>query len=118
MYSIISNAQTAAYKVVFDFTSKDTVNQQALLREMSLIKQYNPDAKVEAVIYGQGVSLVMNAYQPMLKKLYDYLHKKDVSFKVYAMSLKRQHIDESKLQPAVGTVPDVIYESSGMAVDI
>jgi intracellular sulfur oxidation DsrE/DsrF family protein len=117
MYSIISNAQNADYKVVFDFTSKDTVNQQALLREMSLIKQYNPDAKVEAVIYGQGVSLVMSGLSTHAEGVVRLSSQKDVS-KVYAMSLKRQHIDESKLQPAVGTVPDVIYESSGMAVDI
>ena len=103
---------------MFDFTSKDTVSQQALLREISLIKQYNPDAKVEAVIYGQGVSLVMSGLSTHAEEVVRLSSQKDVSFKVYAMSLKRQHIDESKLQPAVGTVPDVIYESSGMAVDI
>ena len=53
-----THAQNKDYKVVFDLTSKDTLNQQSLLREMSLIKETNPDAKIEAVIYGQGLGLV------------------------------------------------------------
>jgi intracellular sulfur oxidation DsrE/DsrF family protein len=108
-YAIISNAQKPDYKVVFDFTSKDTINQQTLLREMSLIKQYNPDAKVEAVIYGQGISLVTNGTN-RAEEVARLSSLKDVSFKVCAMSLKRQNIDESQLLPGVETVPDGVYE--------
>jgi intracellular sulfur oxidation DsrE/DsrF family protein len=110
MSAIISNAQKADYKVVFDFTSKDTVNQQTLLREMSLIKQYNPDAKLEAVIYGQGLSLVTNGGSNRAEEVARLSSQKDVSFKVCAMSMKRQNIDESQLLPGVGTVPDGIFE--------
>ncbi|HZW70831.1 MAG TPA: hypothetical protein VFF57_08135, partial [Hanamia sp.] len=53
-----STAQNTDYNVVFDFTSKDTLNQQSLIREMSLIKAGNPEAKIEAVIYGQGLGLI------------------------------------------------------------
>ena len=108
-YAIISNAQKPDYKVVFDITSKDTINQQTLLREMSLIKQYNPDAKVEAVIYGQGISLVTNGTN-RAEEVARLSSLKDVSFKVCAMSLKRQNIDESQLLPGVETVPDGVYE--------
>jgi intracellular sulfur oxidation DsrE/DsrF family protein len=110
MSAIISTAQKADYKVVFDFTSKDTVNQQTLLREMNMIKQYNPDAKVEAVIYGQGLSLVTSGVSSRSEEVAKLASQKDVSFKVCAMSMKRQHIDESQLLPGVGTVPDGIYE--------
>ena len=110
MFAIISNAQNADYKVVFDFTSKDTVNQQTLLREMSLIKQYNPDAKLEAVIYGQGLSLVTNGVSNRAEEVARLSSLKDVSFKVCAMSMKRQNINESQLLSGVGIVPDGIYE--------
>ena len=110
MFAIISNAQNADYKVVFDFTSKDTVNQQTLLREMSLIKQYNPDAKLEAVIYGQGLSLVTNGVSNRAEEVARLSSQKDVSFKVCAMSMKRQNINESQLLSGVGIVPDGIYE--------
>lgn len=110
MFAMISNAQNADYKVVFDFTSKDTVNQQTLLREMSLIKQYNPDAKLEAVIYGQGLSLVTNGVSNRAEEVARLSSQKDVSFKVCAMSMKRQNIDESQLLSGVGIVPDGIYE--------
>ena len=110
MSAIISKAQQSDYKVVFDFTSKDTINQQTLLREMGLIKQYNPDAKVEAVIYGQGISLVTKGVSTRAEEVARLSSQKDVSFKVCAMSLKRQHMDESQLLPGVGTVPDGIYE--------
>ena len=108
--AIISYAQKADYNVVFDFTSQDTTNQQTLLREMSLIKQYNPDAKVEAVIYGQGLSLVTNGLSTRAEEVARLSSLKDVSFKVCAMSMKRQNIDESQLLSGVGTVPDGIYE--------
>ena len=110
MSAIITKAQQSDYKVVFDFTSKDTINQQTLLREMGLIKQYNPDAKVEAVIYGQGIGLVTNGVSTRAEEVARLSSQKDVSFKVCAMSLKRQHMDESQLLPGVGTVPDGIYE--------
>ncbi|MEO5649138.1 MAG: DsrE family protein [Ginsengibacter sp.] len=110
LFATLGKAQEADYKVVFDFTSKDTINQQTLLREMSLIKQYNPEAKLEAVIYGQGISLVTNGVSNRSEEVARLSSQKDVSFKVCAMSMKRQNIDESQLLPGVGTVPDGIYE--------
>jgi intracellular sulfur oxidation DsrE/DsrF family protein len=110
MFAIISNAQKADYKVVFDFTSKDTINQQTLLREMSLIKQYNPDAKVEAVIYGQGLNLVTNGVSNRSEEIARLSSQNGVSFKVCELSMKRQNIDKSQLLSGVGTVPDGIYE--------
>lgn len=110
MSAIISKAQNADYKVVFDLTSKDTINQQTLLREMNLIKQYNPDAKIEAVIYGQGLGLVTNSASESADAIARLSAQKDVSFRVCALSMKRQNINESQLLPGVKTVPDGIYE--------
>ena len=55
------------YRVVFDMTSKDTINQQTLVRELALIRQANPNAKMEVVVYSQGLPIVVkdgSAQQP------------------------------------------------------
>lgn len=110
MFAIISKAQNKDYRVVFDLSSKDTINQQTLLREMSLIKQYNPDAKLEAVIYGQGLSMVSNDAASSAEAIARLSAQKDVSFKVCALAMKRQNIDKTQLKPEVEIVPDGIYE--------
>jgi intracellular sulfur oxidation DsrE/DsrF family protein len=77
---------------------------------MNLIKQYNPDAKVEAVIYGQGLNLVTTGASESADAIAQLSAQKDVSFRVCALSMKRQNIKESQLLPGVRTVPDGIYE--------
>ena len=105
-----STAQNKDYKVVFDLTSKDTLNQQSLLREMSLIKEGNPDAKLEAVIYGQGLALITKEVSSQSAEIQRLLSMKDVSIKVCALAMKRQKVDASQLLPGVQIVPDGIYE--------
>jgi intracellular sulfur oxidation DsrE/DsrF family protein len=105
-----ADAQNKDYNVVFDLTSKDTLNQQSLLREMTLIKQGNPDAKVEAVIYGQGLSLIIKDQSSQGEAIKNLLTMKDVTFKVCEIAMKAHNIDKSQLLPDVQTVPDGIYE--------
>jgi intracellular sulfur oxidation DsrE/DsrF family protein len=103
-------AQTAAYKVVFDMSSKDTVNQQSLIRELTLISQGNPAAKMEVVIYGQGLSLVTSGESAQHAAVQKLAADKNISFKVCAMTMKRNNVDKSGLLPGVQVVPDGIYE--------
>lgn len=105
-----STAQNADYNVIFDFTSKDTLNQQSLIREMGLIKAGNPEAKIEAVIYGQGLGLITKESSTQSAEIQKLLSLKDVSIKVCAMAMKRQQVDASQLLPGVQIVPDGIYE--------
>ena len=109
IYTFNASAQVP-YRVVFDMTSKDTVNQQAVIRQAGLIRETNPDSKVEVVIYGQGLDLVTNngtAQQNALAKL---ISEKGVSVKVCAATMKRNKLDKSQLVPGVDIVPDGIYE--------
>jgi intracellular sulfur oxidation DsrE/DsrF family protein len=104
------NAQSKNYKVVFDMSSKDTVNQQAIIREIGLVTGASPDAKLEVVIYGQGLDLAVkdrSSQQAAIEKL---IADNKASFKVCAMTMKRNNIDKSQLVPGVEVVPDGIYE--------
>lgn len=108
--STVINAQVKNYKVVFDMSSKDTVNQQSITREIGLITDANPDAKLEVVIYGQGLDLAVkgrSAQQAAVQKL---IADNKASFKVCAMTLKRNNIDKDQLVPGMEVVPDGIYE--------
>lgn len=97
------------YRVVFDLTSKDSLDQRAVLRWAGEVSGSNSDAKVEVVMYGQGVHMVkdQSQYAETIKKL---MTNKNVSFKVCAVALKAQGIDKSQLLPGIQVVPDGIYE--------
>lgn len=103
-------AQTRDYRIVFDMTSKDTINQQSVIREIGLIKAANPDAQLEVVIYSQGLDLAVkgrSAQQDAVEKL---IAGGKASFKVCAMTMKRNNIDKDQLVAGVEVVPDGIYE--------
>jgi uncharacterized protein len=110
LISIIVNAQASNYKVVFDMSSRDTINQQAIVREIGLITGATPDAKLEVVIYGQGLDLAVKDRSPQQAAVQKLIADNKASFKVCAMTMKRNNIDKSQLVPGVEVVPDGIYE--------
>ncbi|HXB31470.1 MAG TPA: DsrE family protein [Puia sp.] len=110
LLSVFVNAQVTNYKVVFDMSSRDTVNQQAIIREIGLITGANPDAKLEVVIYGQGLDLAVKDRSPQQAAVQKLIAENKASFKVCAMTMKRNNIDQSQLVPGVEVVPDGIYE--------
>ena len=103
-------AQTSNYKVVFDMTSKDSVNQQSLIRQLSSIRESNPAAKLEVVIYGQGLGLVTKEGSAQQSAISRLLSTDGISFKVCAITMKRYNVDKTQLLPGVEIVPDGIYE--------
>jgi len=103
-------SQHSDYKVVFYITSKDSSSQQAVVREVNLIKSGNPEAQLEVVIYGQALNLVIRDQSSQAAAIQQLLALKDVSFKVCAFTMKRNNIDKSMLLPGVEVVPDGIYE--------
>jgi len=108
--SIFVNGQDTSYKVVFDMSSRDTVNQQAIIREIGLITGANPNAKLEVVIYGQGLDLVVKGRSGQDAAIQKFITGNKASFKVCAMTMKRNNIDNTQLVPGVEVVPDGIYE--------
>jgi len=103
-------AQTKNYKAVFDMSSRDSVNQQAIVREIGLIKGASPDANLEVVIYGQGMDLVVKGRTSQEAAVQKIIADGKASFKVCSMTMKRNNIDASQLIPGVEVVPDGIYE--------
>ena len=98
------------YKVVFDMTSKDSVNQQSLVRQLSYIRETNPNASLEVVIYSEGLGLILKDRSPLQSSIAKLIDKDHVSFKVCAATMKRNNVDKSQLISGVEVVPDGIYE--------
>ena len=110
LLAVFANAQVKNYRVVFDMSSKDSINQQAIIREIGLITGASPDAKLEVVIYGQGLDLVVKDRTSQQSAVQKLIADDKASFKVCAMTMKRNNIDKSQLVPGVEVVPDGIYE--------
>ena len=103
-------AQAAPYKVVFDLTSKDSLDHQAVIRWLNEIVEAHPDAKLEVVFYAQGVSMITKDKSDVAESVQKLAQNKNIAFNVCEIAMKNQHVDKSQLLPGVGTVPDGIYE--------
>lgn len=98
------------YKVVFDLTSTDPLDQQAVLRWIKEVHGANPGAEMEVVMYGRGLNLVVSGKSTMDAGVAEAINDAHAKFAVCAIAMKNQQIDRSQLLPNVGVVPDGIGE--------
>jgi len=110
LFSISLRAQKQDYRVVFDLTSKDSIDQKSVIRWINEIMESNPTAQVEVVMFAQGTALAVKDRSLVSDAVTKYSANKNVSFKICAIAMKNQHIDQSQLVPGVQMVPDGIYE--------
>jgi intracellular sulfur oxidation DsrE/DsrF family protein len=103
-------AQRQPYRVVFDLTSRDSLEQKAVLRWIKEVSTSSPNAQMEVVMYAKGFDLVMPERSAYIADVKDAMKNPNVSFKVCAIALKNNNVDKSQLLAGVGTVPDGIYE--------
>jgi len=101
-------AQARPYNVVFDMTSRDTINQQTVIRWINEVTSANPDAKVEVVMFGQGTALAIKDKSAVADDVTRLAQNKNVAFRICAIALKNQNVDKSQLLSGVETVPDGI----------
>jgi uncharacterized protein len=102
--------QRQPYRVVFDLTSRDTLDQRAVLRWLKEVGGSSPNAQMEVVMYAKGFELVMPDRSALINDVKEAMKNPNVSFKVCAIALKNNNVDKSQLLPGVQTVPDGIYE--------
>ena len=98
------------YRVVFDLTSRDTLEQKAVLRWIREVGASSPSAQMEVVMYGKGFELVMPERSAYIADVKEAMKNPNVTFKVCAIALRNNSVDAGQLVPGVTTVPDGIYE--------
>ena len=103
-------AQTTDYKVVFDLTSKDTMDHKAVIRWINEISRSTPDARLEVVLYGQSLDMVLKNKSVVADEVTKLTTTKNISFKVCGIAMKNHNINTAELLPGVEIVPDGIYE--------
>jgi len=105
-----SFAQTTNYRVVFDMTSSDSVNQQSLIRQLTGIRKSDPSSQLEVVVYSHGLDFVLKGKTSQEPAIVQLLADKNVTFKVCEATMKRRNVDKTQLIAGVEVVPDGIYE--------
>jgi uncharacterized protein len=103
-------AQTTQYRVVFDLTSRDSLEQKAVMRWVREISASNPKAQLEVVMYGKGLEMVMPEKSTVLPEVKEALKNSNTSFAVCEAAMKNNKVQRSQLLAGVKTVPDGIYE--------
>ena len=103
-------SQRQPYRVAFDLTSRDSLEQKAVLRWLKEVGTSSPNAQMEVVMYGKGFELVMPERSAFAADVKDAMKRPNVTFKVCAIALKNNNVDKSQLIPGVEVVPDGIHE--------
>jgi intracellular sulfur oxidation DsrE/DsrF family protein len=103
-------AKPQPYRVLFDLTSRDTLEQKAVLRWLNEVGTSSPNAQMEVVMYAKGFELVMPDRSAFAAQVKEAMKNPNVSFKVCAIALKNNNVDKSQLLPGVQVVPDGIHE--------
>ena len=103
-------AQDQSYRVVFDMTSRDSLDQKAVMRWIREISASNPKAEMEVVMYAKGFELVMPEKSTLTADVSNAMKNPNVTFTVCEVALKNNKTDKSQLLKGVQTVPDGIYE--------
>ena len=103
-------AQRTDYKVVFDLTSKDTLDQKNMVRWLKEISESNPEAKMEVVMYAKGLEMVVKDKSYVTEDITRLSANKNITFSVCAVAMKNNSITSDQLLPGINVVPDGIYE--------
>ena len=103
-------SQPQPYKVVFDLTSSDPIDQQAVLRWITEVKAVNPTTETEVVMYGRGLDLIIAGKTTRAADVAKAISDLHADFRVCAIAMKNQQVDKNQLLPNVEIVPDGIGE--------
>lgn len=98
------------YKVVFDLTSADAIDQQAVLRWIREVSGVNPKTEMEVVMYGRGLNLVVSGKTTLATEVATAIRDARVTFSVCAIAMKNQQVQKQDLLSNVQVVPDGIGE--------
>ena len=104
------NKEPGSYRVAFDLTSRDSVDQAATVRWIREVKTASPEAQIEVVMYGKGFEIVMPDRSKVPADVQKAIATPNVKFKICAIAMKNNNLTASQLLPGVEIVPDGIRE--------
>lgn len=103
-------AQEKPIQIVFDVTTGDEATHQATIRHVTMMSESYPESEFEVVVFSKSINMVL-AEKSVVKDEIEKLAANDnVSFKVCAVTMKRNEVTEKDLIKGVESVPDGIME--------
>ncbi len=107
------NAQTATdskkHKIVFQLTSDDTLVHKVLMKQLNNIVTVAPKTKIEVVVQGGGLTMLM-LNKTIVEEKIAQLIKKNVSFVACEFSMADRKITKEMMIPEASYVPYGILE--------
>jgi intracellular sulfur oxidation DsrE/DsrF family protein len=105
-----NNTSTAkVHRIVFQLMSDDTTVHLTLMKQLNNVLTASPDARLEVVCHGPGISLLVKEKTTMLKKI-QALKARNVMFLACENTLKDKNIPKEKIIPEAGFVQSGIIE--------
>ena len=105
------------YRVVYDLTSRDSLDQKAVMRWIRETSAASPEVEIEVVMYGKGFELVMPTRSTVTAEVETAMKNPKVSFKVCEIAMRNNQLDKSQFIAGTGTVPDGIREITSKQQD-
>src|SRR5215813_616174 len=87
---LAQSPQPKPYKVVFDLTSADQIDQRAVLRWIKEVSGANPKTEMEVVMYARGLDLVVSGKSTMASEVAEAMKTAHATFSVCAIAMKNQ----------------------------
>lgn len=106
----VALAAEKPYRVVFDLTSRDSLDQKAVMRWIREISTSSPNVEIEVVMYAKGFELVMPDRSTVFPEVQEAVKKPNVTFKVCEIALRNNQTEKGQLLQEAQTVPDGIRE--------
>ncbi len=113
-----ANSRTQSpYRVVFDLTSRDSLDQKAVMRWIRETSAASPEVEIEVVMYGKGFELVMPTRSTVTAEVEAAMKNPKVSFTVCEIAMRNNQLDKSQFIAGTRTVADGIREITSKQQD-
>jgi len=106
----LTQAQSPQHKIVFDMVSSDTLDHQAIMRQINNILTEAPNTKVEVVFHGQAAYALVKQKSTIQASVDEMVKNKNLTFAVCNNSLKRLKLTPADVISSAIVVPVAMLE--------
>lgn len=103
-------AQKKLQKIILDVTSTDLKVYQSVMLTAKLISEGNPDTKLEVMVYGEALPMLMKNQSNVANEIAKYIDNNNVVLTACELSMDLLNVDKNQLLDGVGTVENAVVE--------
>lgn len=103
-------AQKKLQKIILDVTSTDLKVYQSVMLTAKLISEGNPDTKLEVMVYGEALPMLMKNQSNVANEIAKYIDNNNVVLTACELSMDLLNVNKNQLLDGVGTVENAVVE--------